>query len=88
MCRTVHIIGYFFAVQCCFFSLSCNRDRGAALFTALSQDQTGLNFTNTLTPSPSFNMFHYMYFYNGAGVGAGDFNNDGRIDLFFFGESK
>lgn len=83
MCRTVHIIGYFFAVQCCFFSLSCNRDRGAALFTALSQDQTGLNFTNTLTPSPSFNMFHYMYFYNGAGVGAGDFNNDGRIDLFF-----
>jgi hypothetical protein len=24
-----------------------------------------------------------MYFYNGAGIGAGDFNNDGRIDLFF-----
>jgi hypothetical protein len=24
-----------------------------------------------------------MYFYNGSGVGAGDFNNDGKIDLFF-----
>jgi hypothetical protein len=24
-----------------------------------------------------------MYFYNGAGVGAGDFNNDGKVDLFF-----
>jgi enediyne biosynthesis protein E4 len=28
-------------------------------------------------------MFKYMYFYNGAGVGAGDFNNDGLTDLFF-----
>ncbi|MEI2748233.1 MAG: VCBS repeat-containing protein [Ferruginibacter sp.] len=28
-------------------------------------------------------MFKYMYFYNGAGVGAGDFNNDGLVDLFF-----
>ncbi len=24
-----------------------------------------------------------MYFYNGGGVGAADFNNDGKIDLFF-----
>src|SRR5664279_3955314 len=24
-----------------------------------------------------------MYFYNGSGIGAGDFNNDGLIDLFF-----
>jgi hypothetical protein len=24
-----------------------------------------------------------MYFYNGGGIGAGDFNGDGKIDLFF-----
>ncbi len=24
-----------------------------------------------------------MYYYNGSGIGAGDFNNDGKIDLFF-----
>jgi hypothetical protein len=32
-----------------------------------------------------------MYYYNGAGIGAGDFNNDGLIDLFFAanqGENK
>ncbi|MGC4102186.1 CRTAC1 family protein [Ferruginibacter sp.] len=53
------------------------------MFETLTDTQTGLHFANTLTPNDSFNMFHYMYFYNGAGVGAGDFNNDGKTDLFF-----
>lgn len=61
------------------------------LFQTLNQEKTGLHFTNKLTPTADFNIFHYMYFYNGAGIGAGDFNNDGRIDLFFAanqGENK
>lgn len=49
----------------------------------MKSEQTGLQFTNSLTATPAFNMFNYMYFYNGAGVAAGDFNNDGLIDLFF-----
>ena len=53
------------------------------LFEALESTQTGLNFTNRLNPRADFNMFKYMYFYNGAGVAAGDFNNDGLTDLFF-----
>lgn len=53
------------------------------LFQALNDQQTGLTFSNTLHPTPDFNVFSYMYFYNGAGIGAGDFNNDGLIDLFF-----
>jgi hypothetical protein len=53
-----------------------------ALFQVLDSSQTGLLFSNKLTPTPEFNMFKYMYFYNGGGVGAGDFNNDGLIDLF------
>lgn len=56
---------------------------GTVLFRALKSDHTGLEFSNKLTASPEFNMLKYMYFYNGAGVGAGDFNNDGLIDLFF-----
>ena len=53
------------------------------LFEALESNITGLNFSNKLTPRGDLNMFKYMYFYNGAGVGAGDFNNDGLSDLFF-----
>lgn len=53
------------------------------LFDVLDNTHTGLDFSNRLTATPDFNMLKYMYFYNGAGVGAGDFNNDGRVDLFF-----
>jgi enediyne biosynthesis protein E4 len=53
------------------------------LFRVLEKEKTGLDFTNQLHPNPSFNVFNYMYFYNGGGIGAGDFNNDGKIDLFF-----
>jgi enediyne biosynthesis protein E4 len=62
---------------------SKSKPQVAAMFTTLEHDKTGLDFDNTLTPSDNFNMFNYMYFYNGSGVGAGDFNNDGLIDLFF-----
>lgn len=65
-------------------AFSCkHKSNVPVLFEVLEQNQTGLTFTNKLNPTDSFNMFHYMYFYNGAGVGAGDFNNDGKIDLFF-----
>ncbi|MFM7839592.1 MAG: FG-GAP repeat domain-containing protein [Chitinophagaceae bacterium] len=63
---------------------SCRqRTTTAVAFEVLDHQKTGLNFENKLTPTPQFNMFKYMYFYNGAGVGAGDFNHDGQIDLFF-----
>jgi enediyne biosynthesis protein E4 len=55
----------------------------SALFKVLESSETGLDFTNRLTPTPAFNMFTYAYYYNGAGIGAGDFNNDGLVDLFF-----
>jgi hypothetical protein len=62
---------------------SGNKEKNPVLFEALESKQTGLDFVNRLTPTPQFNMFKYMYFYNGAGVGAGDFNNDGLSDIFF-----
>ncbi|MDQ3278061.1 MAG: VCBS repeat-containing protein, partial [Bacteroidota bacterium] len=53
------------------------------LFVTHGQERTGIDFSNNLTYSPQFNLFKYMYFYNGSGIGAGDFNNDGKVDLFF-----
>ena len=69
-----------------FFMVACtSKSDVPALFEVVKENESGINFTNKLTPTASFNMFKYMYFYNGAGVGAGDFNNDGSIDLFFSG---
>ncbi|NCI47386.1 VCBS repeat-containing protein [Sediminibacterium sp. WSJ-3] len=71
---------------------SCKQTPGGpVLFEVLKEDRTGIAFNNKLTPTQDFNMFKYMYFYNGSGVGAGDFNNDGLVDLFFAsnqGENK
>jgi hypothetical protein len=65
-------------------TLSCNNlNEAESAFEVRTATETGLTFTNELTPRSDFNMFTYMYFYNGAGIGAGDFNKDGRIDLFF-----
>lgn len=64
---------------------ACNRTTAIEnpIFEILDSSKTGLQFSNRLTPTASLNMFKYMYFYNGGGVGAGDFNNDGLIDVFF-----
>src|SRR5215211_4866778 len=81
------IQSFFLRLSCslliAFFSGCSNKKSEAILFEVLEADQTGLHFTNKLTPTQQFNMFYYMYFYNGAGVGAGDLNNDGLVDLFF-----
>src|SRR5690349_15345245 len=74
---------YFIAVLCICNSCNPRNEKTAVLFDVLDYARTGLYFTNKLTPTQQFNLFKYMYFYNGAGVGAADFNNDGMTDLFF-----
>ena len=75
----------FFIISVWFLFSSCSDKKGiqSPLFQSLDSKQTGIDFTNQMKPTPEFNLFSYMYYYNGAGVGAGDFNNDGLIDLFF-----
>lgn len=54
-----------------------------AAFQLLKKNSTGLEFENVLKQTKDFNVFSYMYFFNGGGVVAGDFNQDGLDDLFF-----
>src|SRR5579872_3146822 len=77
---------YLLLAGCMFLLYSCKHpstDGGPVLFEALESSRTGLDFSNKLTPTQEFNVFKYMYYYNGGGVGAADFNNDGKIDVFF-----
>jgi enediyne biosynthesis protein E4 len=64
------------------FVFGC-KQKQTILFEAADASKTGIQFKNQLTPTLQFNLFSYMYYYNGAGAAAGDFNNDGLTDLFF-----
>ncbi|GAB3882266.1 VCBS repeat-containing protein [Spirosoma agri] len=55
------------------------------LFEQLPSDKTHITFTNSLTPSEPLNGFTFTNFYNGGGVGIGDFNRDGFQDVLFTG---
>ena len=46
-------------------------------------DNTGIEFSNTVTDSKDFNIFTFRNFYNGGGAAIGDINNDGLADVFF-----
>ncbi|MDZ7690973.1 MAG: VCBS repeat-containing protein [Balneolaceae bacterium] len=49
----------------------------------LPKEQTGIDFTNTITEGPGSNVLETEFFYNGGGVAVGDINQDGLKDLYF-----
>ncbi|MFY0650578.1 MAG: VCBS repeat-containing protein [Cyclobacteriaceae bacterium] len=55
------------------------------LFELLPSSVTNLKFNNKLKDTKEHNVLIYSNYYGGAGVGVGDFNNDGLQDLFFAG---
>ncbi|WP_420149609.1 VCBS repeat-containing protein [Spirosoma sp.] len=65
-----------------FLITSC---REKTLFERLNSSDTGITFANTITNSDTLNILKYQYFYNGGGVGVGDFNGDQKPDVFFAG---
>jgi hypothetical protein len=54
-------------------------------FRFISSDQSGIEFANNIIENDSVNPIDLTNIYNGGGVGVGDFNNDGLMDLYFTG---
>jgi len=71
----------FILVAIVFFA--CKSAAEKPLFTKLNSAYTGVNFSNLNIDSDTLNILDYLYYYNGAGVAVGDFNNDGLPDIFF-----
>ena len=56
-------------------------------FTLLNSSETNVDFINIIKDDKEKSIFLYANYYGGAGVGIGDFNNDGLQDLFFAGNA-
>lgn len=69
---------------------SCQNDRvtkkeatEGTLFTLLENEQTKIDFNNSVKETNDFHALNYPYVYNGGGVAIADVNNDGLEDIYF-----
>lgn len=68
-----------------FFNACTTKQTKNVLMQEMTTSETGVLFVNKLQDTPQLNILTYLYYYNGAGVAAADFNNDGLTDLYFIG---
>ena len=66
--------------------INCSKNN--KLFNKLPSKQTNIFFNNTIIENDTLNILNEEYVFNGGGVLAIDFNNDGLKDLFFSGNQK
>jgi hypothetical protein len=80
--RVAWVVRCIFIVAMTLLGSACSNN-GSKKFRLVSAEESGITFTNTLHETAEFNIFNYMYFYNGGGVAVGDVNADGLLDIFF-----
>lgn len=84
--KTVKIVAVFLLVLC----VGCadrhdNQELKAVGFEEIDGVQSGIEFSNTIEISDTFNYNTFPYIYMGGGVAVGDINNDGLSDVFLTG---
>ena len=88
--RSVRIIYWLTAYCITLPFFSCNKKNNEALLFT-KENNSGINFINTVVDSKNDNSFLFRNFYNGGGVAIGDINNDGLCDVLMTsnqGENK
>jgi hypothetical protein len=58
-------------------------DRKEKPFRLVPASESQITFVNRLHETAEFNIFNYLYFYNGGGVSVGDVNGDQLLDIYF-----
>jgi len=82
---TKHYINLWPFILVIFMVQACSNKHDQRLFTQLPSSESGINFSNKLNEVDSSRSFINEFGYMGGGVGIGDFNNDGKKDIFFSG---
>jgi len=75
-------LGIFIVTLACLATACKSR---TSVFQLVSAKHSGIEFENRIVENDSINPFDVTNMYNGAGIGVGDFNNDGLQDIYFAG---
>lgn len=86
----VLIVSIVFATSCTESSQDTNSNKTSISnqfsgFEKIKAKDSNIFFANKISETAELNYYTYEYMYTGAGVAAGDLNNDGLEDLFFTG---
>ena len=72
-----------FIVSVACLAMGC--ESSTSLFRLVPAARSNIEFDNRIAENDTINPFDVTNMYNGAGVGVGDFNNDGLTDIYFAG---